>query len=190
MFADVAVFAQEASAPAQVRHPMHQGGEGEQWAIDQRTSWTKSTRSRLSHTASPVWALATVSRRSCLGGATAKLGAQSAPHFVSQGVEISVRPEVTLHSKSKTTELVGGIKLHFSKNRTINEEQADYVSAMVHSYCETHLWKHGQPFGGHCMVIDLASGKVYPGVKAVKQRLKDVANACGQIAALWPGITK
>ncbi len=51
------------------------------------------------------------------GAATAKLGAQSAPHLVLNGVEISVRPEVTLHSKSKTTELVGGIKIALSKNR-------------------------------------------------------------------------
>jgi hypothetical protein len=34
------------------------------------------------------------------------------------------------------------------------------------------------------MVIDLASGKVYPGVKAIKQRLEDVESACGQIATL------
>jgi hypothetical protein len=124
------------------------------------------------------------------GGATAKLGAQSAPHLILQGVEISVRPEVTLHSKSKTTELVGGIKLHFPKTEPLNEEQADYISAMLHSFCQSHLWKEGQPFGGHCMVIDIASGKVYPGVKAVKQRLKDVGNACGQIATLWPGVAK
>jgi hypothetical protein len=40
------------------------------------------------------------------------------------------------------------------------------------------------------MVIDLASGKVYPGIKSIKQRIKDVESACGQIATLWPGITK
>lgn len=124
------------------------------------------------------------------GGASAKLGAQSAPHLISNGVEISVRPEVTLHSKSKTTELVGGIKLHFPKTEPLDEEQASYVSAMTHSFCQNHLWKHGQPFGGHCMVIDLASATVYPGVKSVKQRMKDVANACTQIAAMWPGISK
>jgi len=124
------------------------------------------------------------------GAATAKLGAQSAPHLVLNGVEISVRPEVTLHSKSKTTELVGGIKLHFPKTEPLDEEQADYFTAMMHSFCQNHLWKHGAPYGGHCMVIDLGSGKVYPGVKAVKQRLKEVGNACGQIAARWPGIAK
>jgi hypothetical protein len=124
------------------------------------------------------------------GGASAMLGAHSAPKLISNGVEISVRPEVTLHSKSKTTELVGGIKLHFPKTEPLDEEQANYISAMMHLFCESHLWKHGQPFGGHCMVIDLASGKVYPGVKSVKARLKDVANACTQISALWPGISK
>jgi hypothetical protein len=46
------------------------------------------------------------------------------------------------------------------------------------------------PSVAHCMVIDLASATVYPRVKSVKQRLKDVANACTQISALWPGITK
>jgi hypothetical protein len=40
------------------------------------------------------------------------------------------------------------------------------------------------------MVIDLASGKVYPGVKSIKQRLKEAESACGQIASLWPGISQ
>jgi len=121
-------------------------------------------------------------------GATASLGAQSAPHLIAQGVEISVRPEITLHSKSKTSEIVGGIKLHFPKTEPLNEEQAGYVSAMMNAFCKDHLWKHGEPSGAHCIVIDLASATVYPGVKSTKARLKDVENACGQIAALWPGI--
>jgi hypothetical protein len=40
------------------------------------------------------------------------------------------------------------------------------------------------------MVLDMASAKVYPGVKAIKQRMKDVENACGQVASLWPSVTK
>jgi hypothetical protein len=124
------------------------------------------------------------------GGATARLGATTAPHLVLQGVGISVRPEVTLHSKSNTTELVGGIKLHFPKTEPLDGEQADYISALMHSFCQDHLWKDGSPFPGHCMVIDLASAKVYPGVRSVKRRMKDVQGACTQIASLWPSITK
>src|SRR5260370_9353915 len=100
------------------------------------------------------------------GTATAKLGAQKASHLILNGVQISVRPEVTLHSKSKSGEaLVGGIKLHFPKTEPMDEEQANFVSALMNAFCKDHLWRDGAPFPGHCMVIDLASGKVYPGMK-------------------------
>jgi hypothetical protein len=125
------------------------------------------------------------------GTATGKLGAQKASHLILNGVEISVRPEVTLHSKSKSGEgFVGGIKLHFPKTEPMDEEQASLVSALMNAFCKDHLWKEGSPSPAHCMVIDLASGKVYPGVKSIKQRLKDIESACGQIASLWPGITQ
>jgi hypothetical protein len=107
-------------------------------------------------------------------------------------VTLPVSPsEVTLHSTSKGGEdFVGGIKLHFPKTEPMDDEQASLVSALMNAFCKDHLWKEGSPTPGHGMVIDLASGKVYPGVKSIKQRLKDVESACGQIAALWPGITK
>lgn len=123
-------------------------------------------------------------------GATGKLGLQKAPHLIFNGVEISVRPEVTLHSNGKTGPLVGGLKLHFPKTEPLDEEQASYITSVMHTFCQHHLWKDGQPHAAHCLVIDLASGKVYPGVKSTKQKMKDVANACSQIAALWPGVTK
>jgi len=72
----------------------------------------------------------------------------------------------------------------------MDEEQANLVSALMSAFCKDHLWKDGSPLPAHCIVIDLASGKVYPGVKSVKQRLKDVESACGQISTLWPGISK
>jgi hypothetical protein len=107
------------------------------------------------------------------GTATAKLGPHKASHLMLNGVEISVRPEVTLHSKSKSGEdLVGGIKLHFPKTEPMDEEQANLVSALMNAFCKDHLWKDGSPLPAHCMVIDLASGKVYPSVKSIKQSRK------------------
>jgi hypothetical protein len=122
-------------------------------------------------------------------GATAQLGTQKAPHLVMQGVHISVRPEVTLHSIAKSNSLVGGIKLHFPVTEPLDAEQAGYVSAVVQAFCSAHLWKDGTPFGNHCMVIDMASKKVYPGVKAIIKRMKDINSACDHIAALWPSIS-
>ena len=122
-------------------------------------------------------------------GASAQLGAQTAPHLIMQGVHISVRPEVTLHSVAKGNSLVGGIKLHFPVTEPLDAEQAGYVSAVVQTFCSTHLWKDGTPFGSHCMIIDLASKQVYPGMKAIIKRMKDIKSACDHIAALWPSIS-
>jgi hypothetical protein len=99
---------------------------------------------------------------------------------------------VTLHSRSraKAADLVGGIKLHFPKTEPLDEEQANYVSALMYTFCQDHLWNDGSPFPGHCMVIDLASERVYPGAQAIQRRMRDVEDACSQIVSLWPTITK
>lgn len=103
----------------------------------------------------------------------------------------SDRCAVTLHSKSKSGEdLVGAIKLHFPKTEPLDEEQANLVSAMGNEFCRDQLWKDGSPLPAQCMVIDLASGNVYPGIKSIKQRLKKVSGACSQVASLWPGVTQ
>jgi len=51
----------------------------------------------------------------------------------------------------------------------------------MNAFCKDHLWKDGAPSPAHCMVIALASCKVYPGITS-KQRLKDVDSACGVLA--------
>jgi hypothetical protein len=86
----------------------------------------------------------------------------------------------------------GGAKrsFHDLRGAVVVLRQANFVSALMNAFCKDHLWKDGAPFPAHCMVIDLASGKVYPGIKSIKQRIKDVESACGQIASLWPGISK
>ena len=54
------------------------------------------------------------------GNAEPRLGAQTAPHVIRQAVGISVRPEVTLHSKSKTGNLVGD-QTALSEDRAIGQ---------------------------------------------------------------------
>jgi hypothetical protein len=106
-------------------------------------------------------------------------------------VPTDTRRRLVVFQKFRHVEdLVGGIKLHFPKTEPMDEEQANLVSSLINAFCKDHLWKDGAPLPTHCMVIDLASGKVYPGVKSIKQRLKEVESACGQIASLWPGVTQ
>jgi hypothetical protein len=119
-----------------------------------------------------------------LKGATPSLGAHQAPPISYAGVDVSVRPDVILELNGK----VGGIKLHFPKSNPLNQDAAGYVSAMTFEYCKLHLTTKGTSVGNFCMVIDVASGKFFPGATSTKARLKDVAAACGEVFALWPSI--
>ena len=47
-------------------------------------------------------------------------------------------------------------------------------------------WRNRRP--RHCNVVDIASGRIFKGVKSTKQRLTDIAAECQNIAALWPTI--
>ncbi len=105
------------------------------------------------------------------------------------GVKISVRPELVLRGEKKGKKLIGAVKLHFSKGFAMSEEAAGFVSAAVQEHCLRHLANHDEVvFADFCKVIDVGSGKIYPGVKSTKSRLKDIEDTCRNIADIWPNI--
>lgn len=125
-----------------------------------------------------------------LKNAEPELGAHNPAKLVYHGVEISVRPEIVLRATVKGKNYVGALKLHFSKTHPHNEESAGFVSAAVSEYCRMHIVGYSDAIvnPAFCQVIDVASGRVFPGVKSTKQRLADISAECQNIAALWPTI--
>lgn len=125
-----------------------------------------------------------------LGGADASLGSNYAEKLTFHNVEISVRPEIVLRGKGPRGQaMVGALKLHFSKTRPHTEESAGYVSAIVQEFCRLHIAADNELVNPKfCFVIDVASGKVFPGVKATAARMRDVAAECQNISGLWPSI--
>ena len=123
-------------------------------------------------------------------GASPIMGANSVPKLVYHGVNISVRPQIVLRgSAPKRRVFVGALKFHFSSTHPHTAETAGYVSAAVQEYCRRHLAEENEIVNpAYCQVLDVASGKVHPGVKATTQRLKDIEAECQNIAALWPSI--
>ncbi|MEF3368053.1 hypothetical protein V3H18_16075 [Methylocystis sp. 9N] len=124
-----------------------------------------------------------------LEGAEPSLGSNSSPMLTYHNVAISVRPEIILKCTKKNKKYIGAIKLHFSKSHPHDDESAGYVSAALNEFCKTHLSDGTEIVNPEfCKVIDVASGKVFKGVKSTKQRLADIAAECQNIAALWPTI--
>ena len=105
-------------------------------------------------------------------------------------VGISVRPEVILRGVGpKGRRLVGAIKLQMSATTSFNEEAAGYVSATVQEYCKRFVANDNEVVHApYCQVIDVGNGIVHSGVRATRQRMKDIEAECQNIAALWPSI--
>lgn len=124
-----------------------------------------------------------------LKGATPSLAPHTAPHVNVGGVAVSVRPDIILRCEKKGSPLVGALKLHFPRSEPLDDEQAGYVSAMLHRYLSDHMLDDGTASTAHCVVIDVASATFHPGVASVKKRMNDIQGSCGHIAQLWPSIT-
>jgi hypothetical protein len=125
-----------------------------------------------------------------LSGITCRLGEHSPPRLPIRNVDVSVRPEVILSrvAAKEAGQLIGALKLHFPKTNPLSEEAAGYVSAIAARFCDNYFADEGTADSRLCCVVDLASAKVYPGVKSTTKRLKDVDAACDQIFNLWDAI--
>jgi len=125
-----------------------------------------------------------------LAGADAVLGAHSAPKLTFHNVEISVRPEIVLRGAGpKGKKWVGAWKLHFSKQHPHDANSAAFVSAIVQEYCRVHLAEADEIVNPlYCKVIDIASGNVFPGIKATAALMKDVSAECQNLAGVWETI--
>lgn len=124
-------------------------------------------------------------------GGEPELGPHTAPRLTRHGVQVSVRPEIVLRGSGKNGQpLLGGVKLHFSRTRPLNDESAGYVSAVVQEFCREKLAGNETVHAPYCFVIDLGSNRIYPGVKSTIQRMKDVEAECRNIAGLWPTIER
>lgn len=157
--------------------------------LGQRPATTVTEMRRLSGNIDAIEVFMSIMGDVDLRGIEPRLGTHQARHLVIHGVEISVRPEVTLHlAKRNGDPLVGGVKLHFPKTFPLKEEAAEYISACLQMYCRDHLNQHGAPSHQHCYVIDMAGARVFPGVKSIRARVRDVEETCKQITTIWSSI--
>jgi len=123
------------------------------------------------------------------GDAEASHGEHAPPKLTFHGVQVSVRPEIILRGNVKGKPVIGGVKLHFAKGFEMTDETAGYVSAAVQEFCDRHLTNEGATVNpAYCQVFDIGSGRIFPGVKATKSRLRDIEDTCRNIADIWPNL--
>jgi len=115
---------------------------------------------------------------------------QSLPKLVKAGVEISIRLDLVARNNGKGT--VGGAILQLSKavaSKSWREDHSKVVAALVWLLASDHLTGLGTVDRKLCMAIDVFGGSAVTAPSNYKRVLNDLEAACGEIAALWPGIS-
>lgn len=102
------------------------------------------------------------------------------------GVEISVRPEVSLSiMDGKKAGQRGAIKLAFSKTYKLGEKSGEYISTLLHEYAITTLFKGEKVCNDKCLLVDVFDGQVISAPSARKRRMDDINAACEEIRKIW-----
>lgn len=99
------------------------------------------------------------------------------------GVEITMRPDAILRDPD-TEQVVGAIKLHFSKTTPLTKEGAEYVATALRVHLE-NVEENGKIDPKKCLVVDVPTGQVVNAPKAHKKKMNDITAACEEIDARW-----
>lgn len=158
--------------------------------LNQQTPDTVGTQRRIASNVDALEAFLEMLDDINLQGAVPELGANEAPKLRVRNVDISVRPEIILRMENRTGPLVGAMKIHFPKTNPLDERSAGYASAVLQEWTTVNMPDDGNPSGPLCCVLDIGSQQFYEGVRATRQRMRDIEDACATIAALWPTIQR
>jgi hypothetical protein len=156
--------------------------------LNQQAPDTVGTQRRLASNVDALEAFLEMLDDINLQGSTPERGANDAPKLQIRNVGISVRPEIVLRAESRNGPVVGAMKIHFPKTNPLNAQSAGYASAVLQEWTTTHMHDDGTSFGPLCCVLDVGSQSFFQGVRATRQRMRDIEDACATIAALWPTI--
>lgn len=99
-----------------------------------------------------------------------------------EGVEISIRPELIIRN-ILNNEIIGFIKLYFSKTEPLDPESAALITCLGRNYFnETHSLNMSEK---NCFVLDVFRGELSTAPKSFKKRMSDISAACREIADRW-----
>ena len=103
------------------------------------------------------------------------------------GVHVSVRPEVIV-STQNLFEHVGCLKLYFTKNRRLKQEEADFLCSILNHYTETHLSLNHSANPKACFAIDIFGRKVFTASKNVSFHTGRIRKSCQEIREIWKDV--
>lgn len=103
------------------------------------------------------------------------------------GVLVHLNPDIVLLGKDGKT-VIGAIRLVFSKSRIMDSAEGKIVAGLIKNHIEK-LYRV-ELRESNCVTIDVFRKRCIPAVREFKSFELKINKACGEIAQLWPIITK
>ncbi len=104
-------------------------------------------------------------------------------------VAVSVRPEILLARPESPAEIIGAVKLYFSKSTPLHKGPAEFIASIVYRYIAECVSTEALADYKLCFVLDVFSGNIFVAPKSFKNHMKNAQTNCMEIAALWPTIS-
>lgn len=111
------------------------------------------------------------------------------PKLLIHGVEISINPDLIVRSKVKNKDCAGALKIHISKNSSIDQEGSAYIATLLNNFTIDHLCNHNTTARNENSIsYDVFSDSFVESPKAFKRRMEDIEAGCKNIKAIWDSI--
>ena len=105
------------------------------------------------------------------------------------GVSVSLRPDVYIRGLLGSKDVVGLLKLHFSKDNPLSVEAGKYVATLLHLYAEESLASEKVVASrSQCIVLDVRHGALHTAPDCFKVRRQEIEAACEEISQRWNSI--
>jgi hypothetical protein len=105
------------------------------------------------------------------------------------GVHVSVYPEILILTKDGW-EHIGCLKLYFTKNRRLQEDEADFLCSILNHYADTYLSPNRSANPKACIAIDVFGHRIFTASKNVALHKGEIRKTCQEIHEMWATIPK
>ncbi|MFN3945346.1 MAG: hypothetical protein ACK4K7_10490 [Allosphingosinicella sp.] len=124
------------------------------------------------------------SGQTVLSKVTCKPVPGSVPPLIIADLRVKVTPDVILHQGDQVGAMVAMIAKG-EKSTKVRTEQARTAAILVWQFAQKHLQKYGEVQRSLCVSYDVFEGTVTPPSANYVTRLKNIQDACEEIAAKW-----
>jgi hypothetical protein len=116
----------------------------------------------------------------------------SQPNLDQWPTKISVALDLTIHRPIKgAKDQVGGVMLLFSRGEASTKsriERSKTIAGLIYTYASRFMTGQGDPEPSLCLAVDVFGGVAHSPPGTFARKLRNVEDACGEIAASWKTI--